>query len=132
MRFAFETVIWGRRLDDLEFVLHVIASCSYQGVEFAQSPDEIFVRDADAPGGVRNVRDIEELLRPSLICGGCARTADETKCAEAHWWPLRRPAQSKTGCRQRTLNRKDIRRPLHIPNLLEVQSCRRQKGDSAL
>ena len=61
MKFAFETVIWGRRLDDVELVLDVISACGYKGVEFAQSPDEIFVRDSNAPGGSRPVKDIEEL-----------------------------------------------------------------------
>ncbi len=62
MRFAFETVIWGRQLQDVELVLDTIAACGYAGVEFAQNPDEIFVLDATVPGGSRPVRDIEELL----------------------------------------------------------------------
>lgn len=62
MRFAFETVVWGRRLDDVEYVLDVISACGYQGVEFAQSPDQIRVRTPSHPEGSRPVNDIWELL----------------------------------------------------------------------
>jgi signal transduction histidine kinase/sugar phosphate isomerase/epimerase len=62
VRIAFETVIWGRRLDDVEFVLDTIAAFGYQGVEFAQSPEEIFVRDRVSPEGRRPVKDVTELL----------------------------------------------------------------------
>jgi len=62
VRFAFETVTWGRRLNDIEFVLDAIAACGYQGVEFAQSPEEIFVRDSGSTGGIRPLKSIDELL----------------------------------------------------------------------
>lgn len=60
MRFAFETVVWGRRIDDLDFVLDAISACGYQGVEFAQTPSNIQVRDG---GFSRPIRDIDELLQ---------------------------------------------------------------------
>ncbi|MGA3284044.1 MAG: ATP-binding protein [Verrucomicrobiota bacterium] len=59
---AFHTITWGRRIDDLDRVLEVIAACGYEGVEFAQSPDEIHVRDEQADGGRRPVRGVQELL----------------------------------------------------------------------
>lgn len=62
MRFAFETVVWGRRIDDLDFVLDVLSACGYQGVEFAQNCQDIMVLDANARRGARPVRDIQELL----------------------------------------------------------------------
>ena len=46
VRCAFDTVIWGRRLDDLESVVETIAACGYRGIEFAQNPADIFVRDS--------------------------------------------------------------------------------------
>ncbi len=63
MRFGFETVIWGRRIDDLELVLDTIAACGYEGVEFAQSPYELYLLDPAASSGKRVVADISELLQ---------------------------------------------------------------------
>ncbi|MFN0079996.1 MAG: ATP-binding protein [Prosthecobacter sp.] len=62
MLFAFETVVWGRRIDDLDFVLDVVAASGYQGVEFAQNHRDILVRDDNAVGGSRPIKDIDELL----------------------------------------------------------------------
>jgi len=62
MRFAFQTVIWGRRIHDVELVLDIIAACGYQGVEFAQRPEQICVCDPGSREGDRPVRDINELL----------------------------------------------------------------------
>ena len=59
MRFGFETVLWGRRIDDLDYTLEVIARCGYEGVEFSQHPSQIFVRDGE---DVRPLRDVEEML----------------------------------------------------------------------
>lgn len=61
MKIGFGTVLWGRRIDDLEYALDVIAACGYKGVEFAQHHEEIFVRCGDE-GRIRPVSGIEELL----------------------------------------------------------------------
>lgn len=62
MQFAFQTLMWGRRIEDLELVLDTISACGYKGVEIAQAPDEIFVKDPAAPSGTRIVSGINELL----------------------------------------------------------------------
>lgn len=59
MRFAFETVLWGRRIDDLELVLDTIAAGGFTGLEIAQRPAELHLREAD--GSSRPLRDIHEL-----------------------------------------------------------------------
>ncbi len=43
MRCGFQTVIWGRQIDDLDLVLDQIVACGYEGVEIAQSPRDILV-----------------------------------------------------------------------------------------
>lgn len=63
MRFAFETVLWGRRIDDLELVLDIIAAGGFTGVEIAQRPEDLFLRNPDPNGEPRKLRDIHELLR---------------------------------------------------------------------
>lgn len=62
MKFAFETVIWGRRIHDLELVLDSVAACGYEGIELAQNPDEVFIKDPAAPASARNLVGIDELL----------------------------------------------------------------------
>lgn len=62
MRFAFETVIWGRRIHDLELVLDTIAACGYEGIELAQGPDEVFIKDSSEPSGSKQLSGINELL----------------------------------------------------------------------
>ena len=54
-------MLWGRRIDDLEYALDVIAACGYEGVEFAQHHDQIFVRKEEGRG-VRKLRGVGELL----------------------------------------------------------------------
>lgn len=56
MRFAFETVIWGRRIENLELVLDTIAACGYEGIELAQAPDQVITTDGEGKS-----RTIEEL-----------------------------------------------------------------------
>jgi sugar phosphate isomerase/epimerase len=62
MRPGFGTVLWGRRVDDLEYALDVIAACGFKGVELAQHHEEIFLRQC-ANGGVRRLQGVEELLQ---------------------------------------------------------------------
>ena len=69
MRFAFQTVIWGCRIHDLELVLDILAACGYQGVEFSQRPEQICVRDPTFPDSGRQVRDIDELLHLLQVNG---------------------------------------------------------------
>jgi signal transduction histidine kinase/sugar phosphate isomerase/epimerase/rRNA maturation protein Nop10 len=47
---------------DLDLVLDTIAGCGFEGVEFAQAPDQIFVLDPSCPNGRRHINDIAELL----------------------------------------------------------------------
>jgi two-component system phosphate regulon sensor histidine kinase PhoR len=61
MRLGFGTVLWGRRIDDLDYALDIIAACGYRGVEFAQHHEQIFVRKEDG-SGVRSLRGIDDLL----------------------------------------------------------------------
>ena len=69
MKFAFQTIIWGRHIHDLELVLEIIAACGYTGVEFAQRPKDIRVRDEGRPGGFRPIHNIDELLSLLAVCG---------------------------------------------------------------
>ena len=62
MRFGFGTVLWGRRIDDLDYCLDVIAACGYQGVEFAQHHRQIYVHERGEGERIRRLRDIDELL----------------------------------------------------------------------
>jgi sugar phosphate isomerase/epimerase len=62
MRICYQTVIWGRRIDDLEMVFSQLEAIGYEGIEFAQAPSELYVRcGVDSPAS-RPVRDIRELL----------------------------------------------------------------------
>lgn len=61
MKIGFGTVLWGRRIDDLEYTLDVIAACGYHGVEIAQHHKQIFLTDSNGDG-IRPLRDIAELL----------------------------------------------------------------------
>lgn len=63
MRFAFETVIWGRRIENLELVLDTIAACGYRGVEFAQAPGQIMALGSDEKRVSIEALGIKELLR---------------------------------------------------------------------
>lgn len=60
MRFAFETVLWGRRIDDLDLTLDVIQAYHFTGVELSQRPRDIYVMSAD--GSRCQIRDVHELL----------------------------------------------------------------------
>jgi signal transduction histidine kinase/sugar phosphate isomerase/epimerase len=62
MKIGFGTVLWGRRIDDLDYLLKIVSACGYQGVEFAQHHDQIFVRREDGKG-VREISGIDELLQ---------------------------------------------------------------------
>jgi signal transduction histidine kinase/sugar phosphate isomerase/epimerase len=62
MRFGFETGIWGRRIEDLELVLDTISACGFAGVEFAQSPSEIYLQDSNSANGKRGFSNVAELL----------------------------------------------------------------------
>lgn len=59
MRFGFQTVLWGSRVDDLDHMLDVISACGYEGVEFAQSHNDLFIWEN---GRQRSVGSIEALL----------------------------------------------------------------------
>ena len=48
IKVAFESVVWGPRIDDLDYMLSVLQACGYQGVEIAQCPSNIFVYENDA------------------------------------------------------------------------------------
>lgn len=60
MRLAFESVLWGLRIDDLEYMLKVVKACGFEGVELAQSPKNIFIHENGSYR--RPVRHITELL----------------------------------------------------------------------
>jgi sugar phosphate isomerase/epimerase/signal transduction histidine kinase len=60
MRLAFESVLWGLRIDDLDYMLKVVKACGFEGVEIAQSPQNIFLYENDRNN--RPVRDMDELL----------------------------------------------------------------------
>lgn len=62
MKIGYQTVIWGRRIEDLELVLAQLSALGFEGIEFAQAPSELYVRDKGSPDSVRPVRDIQELL----------------------------------------------------------------------
>lgn len=59
-RVAFESVVWGLRIDDLDYMLKVLQACGYQGVEISQSPKNIFVKDDD--GTPRDIGGIDQLI----------------------------------------------------------------------
>lgn len=60
MKIGFESVLWGQRIDDLDHMLSVIKACGYQGVELAQSTQNIYVREEGSP---REIGRIENLLK---------------------------------------------------------------------
>jgi signal transduction histidine kinase/sugar phosphate isomerase/epimerase len=62
MQFAFQTLIWGRRIHDLDLVLDTVAACGYQGIELAQGPDDVFIKDPSEPSGARKLSGVDELL----------------------------------------------------------------------
>jgi signal transduction histidine kinase/sugar phosphate isomerase/epimerase len=45
MHCGFQTVAWGRRIDDLDHLLGIVAACGYEGVEFAQNHCDIHIRE---------------------------------------------------------------------------------------
>ena len=61
MRCGFQTLIWGRRIEDLDSALDQIAACGYEGVEVAQAPQDIWIRDPQTNAHVF-VENISELL----------------------------------------------------------------------
>jgi len=69
MKFAFQTIIWGRHINDVELVFDIIAACGYAGVEFAQRPKDIRVRDKEKPGDSRPIHNIDELLNLLAVRG---------------------------------------------------------------
>lgn len=73
MKIGFGTVLWGRRIDDLDYTLRVINACGYRGVEFAQHHGQIFVRREDGRG-VREIKGIDELLERLKMHGGLELT----------------------------------------------------------
>jgi signal transduction histidine kinase/sugar phosphate isomerase/epimerase len=58
---AFGTIVWGQRIDDLDYMLKVLRACGYEGVEIAQSPENIFVLD-DGLENPRPIGDIDHLV----------------------------------------------------------------------
>lgn len=62
MRLGFETVVWGRRIDDLDHVLGVLAACGYAGVEFGQSHRDIYVRENGDTKPVGTMQRLKERL----------------------------------------------------------------------
>ncbi len=59
MHLGFQTVVWGGRIDDLDHMLAVVKACGYEGVEFAQSHRDIYVReggDSQAVGSIENLK----------------------------------------------------------------------------
>lgn len=56
MKFAFETLLWGRRIENLDGVLDMIAAFGYQGIELAQAPDDVRLKMPD--GSSRRITDL--------------------------------------------------------------------------
>jgi signal transduction histidine kinase/sugar phosphate isomerase/epimerase len=69
MKIGFGTVLWGRRIDDLDYMLRVVSACGYTGVEFAQHHSQIFVR-REGGKGVRSIDGIAELRDRLEVHGG--------------------------------------------------------------
>jgi sugar phosphate isomerase/epimerase len=61
MRVGLQTILWGRRIDDLDLVLDQIAACGYQGIEIAHDPDELWFWD-ETQQRSRHIEKISELL----------------------------------------------------------------------
>lgn len=61
MKPGFGTVLWGRRIDDLEHTLDVIAACGFKGIELAQHHNDVFLRE-NGKAGIRRLSGVEELL----------------------------------------------------------------------
>lgn len=61
MRLGFQSVIWGSRIDDLDYMLDVVKACGYEGVELSQHHKNIFLRENGRSRPVGNT--IEPLLR---------------------------------------------------------------------
>ena len=62
MHLAFQTTVWGRRIDDLDHMLAVLAACGYEGVEFWQSYLDIFVGDRGTSRPVCTFRHLKDRL----------------------------------------------------------------------
>lgn len=69
MKIGFGTVLWGRRIDDLDYLLRIVSACGYQGLEFAQHHSQIFVR-REGGTGVRPIAGIDELYQRLEMHGG--------------------------------------------------------------
>ncbi len=61
MRCGFQTLSWGRRIEDLDLALDQIAACGYEGVEIAQAPGDIWIHDPHSKSH-RSVESISEIL----------------------------------------------------------------------
>ncbi len=62
MRLGFQTVVWGRRIDDLDGLLAVVAACGYEGVEFGQNHRDIYVRENGTARPVGTLQSLKERL----------------------------------------------------------------------
>lgn len=60
MKIGLQTILWGFWIDDIELVLDQIQAAGFQGIEFAQRPQDIRVRDAET--GLPRAVKIDELL----------------------------------------------------------------------
>ena len=49
MRFGFQTIVFGSKIDNLEGVLDIVAGCGFGGVEFSQTPQRLWRRGATGP-----------------------------------------------------------------------------------
>lgn len=58
MKVAFQSVVWGQRIDNLDYMLQVLQACGYQGLEIAQSPQNIFVMGKNGPEPVGTINDL--------------------------------------------------------------------------
>ncbi|MDZ4403778.1 ATP-binding protein [Prosthecobacter sp.] len=56
---AFETVTWGQRIDDLDYMCQVLQACGYKGIEIAQNPQNIFIRE---DGKLKEIGPIDTLV----------------------------------------------------------------------
>ncbi len=63
MHLGFQTVVWGRRIDDLDHLLAVLAACGYEGVEFGQNHRDIYVRENGAARPIGTFQRLKERCR---------------------------------------------------------------------
>ena len=62
MRLGFQTVVWGRRIDDLDHLLAVLAACGYEGVEFGQNHRDIYVWEDGIPQAIGTFQRLKECV----------------------------------------------------------------------